>query len=374
MCGIVELQTDDLSDAEREVANKVATHLKVHLLADEGWRVEEVQYLRQIRRAFSTIFIMEARAAAESRRFVAKKIVHPPINRAVTQRSNQAMVEFGVLSNLWKAFERIPDLTVPKPILILPEHEAYVMEYVEGDMLVNCFRCVRHLQPRRSFHRLVRHYHQVGEWLRYFQSFTRFGYKGREGVAEVLERCSLVIDRISKQKDGRIPPDFAPRIMARLEQLGALIAPDEVPCCGWNHDFGPWNMIVDKERLAVIDFLGYSIGPVAMDPIKVLISLHDESLYFTNSKHRILKLRESFLAGYAPVAEVPSEVALLCEALCRLSSVIACLEAKNERLDRRIARRLIMKKHVRWLYDGAISDSIWPQSKEAGAAAIIKSA
>ncbi len=364
----------ELNAAERAMAEEVATRLKAHLLADEGWRVEKIQYLRQIRRAFSTIFIMEARAAVGSRRFVAKKIIHPPINRAVTQRSNQAMVEFGVLSNLWKAFERIQDLTVPKPILLLPEHEVYVMEYVEGDMLVNYFRSVRHLQPRRSLHPLVRHYHQMGEWLRHFQSFTRSGYKGREGLGEVLERCSLVADRISKKKDGRIPPDFAPRILARLQQLGELITSDEVPCCGWHHDFGPWNMIVDKERLTVIDFLGYSIGPAAMDPIKVLISLHDESVYLTNSKNRILKLRENFLAGYAPVPDVPSEVALLCEALCRLSSVMACLDAKNERLDQGLARRLIMRRHVRWLYDGDISDSIWPQSKDAGDAAITKTA
>ena len=362
MYGIIELDAHDLSDPEREVAENVATCLKAYLLAEEGLRADEVLVQRQIRRSFSTIFFFEAKLAHDSRRFVAKKITHPPINRSVTQRSNQAVVEYGVLQRLQEAFSSLQGLGVPRPTLLLPEYEAYVMEYVEGEMLVNCFNAVKHLQPWRTFHQLAGRYSQVGEWLRHFQRFTMAGLRGVEGLDEVWERCTLVAERIDTNKSPRLPKNFAASVLTRLDELRLQIKPGSIPCCGWHHDFGPWNMIVDKDRLTVIDFLGYSIGPVVLDPLKVLISLHDEAVYVTNSTGRIRTLRERFLAGYAPLPRASAEAVLMCEALYRLSSVVASLGAKNERPDRQLARRVILKRHVKWLYDEGIRSSSWPES------------
>jgi len=327
----------------------VISALKSYNFPVENKPPSYVDILTIIRRPFSNSVILMAGFVSGSRKLIMKSVVHHPVNKAITETENQAVVEFDILTKLYPLFQDMDGCSVPEPILVLPEIETYVMEYVEGVLLENELHAANYLTSPKKFNKLQRSFFNCGRWLKRFQEGTGIHYAGPEVLDEVITRCDQQLEMIEYAKDKKCPTNLREDVMLFLRENQALVKNDEVIVSGRHGDFGPWNIIAEKHGITVIDYLGYREAPIAVDLLKMLMNFdNDEKALLTNSA-RIKELKQAFLEGYGTVQHISESVMIICETYHRAASLESAINNKAMRFHRSIERKRIFKSNLQWL-------------------------
>ncbi|MCK5245044.1 MAG: hypothetical protein KAJ90_07215, partial [Desulfobacterales bacterium] len=147
-----------------------------------------------------------------------KTTVHHPVNRAITERENQAVVEYNILKLLYPKFETVAGCSVPRPLLVLPEIETYVMEFVEGKLLMDEFKFTRLLSAQTRFRVLKKHINHCGQWLKYFQEFTEIHTADFRALNGVIERAEHRLKLIEESGDPRCPKNLRNKVIKFLNE------------------------------------------------------------------------------------------------------------------------------------------------------------
>ena len=108
-----------------------------------------------------------------------------------------------------------------------------------------------------------------------------------------------------------------------VDQLVGDLRGVEIPMAGRHSDFGPWNMLVSANKLTVLDFHDYDIGPAPEDVMKIIVHLDRSSRYLTSSGARYSLLLQSFLAGYGRPPNSPQPLITLLEIMERVQFIAA---------------------------------------------------
>ena len=127
-----------------------------------------------------------------------------------------------------------------------------------------------------------------------------------------------------------------------------------------NGDFGPWNILVGPNGVVVIDFVGCQDDALPMDLLKMLVYLETLDYGLPNSRRRIAALRKNFLAGFGDLPRVPAELALLCEAVLRISNVSGTVAAGRLPVLQRWERTRNLRRDVQWLLGETCRPPLWP--------------
>lgn len=332
------------------IVSKLKAKLIETLQQQEGIRVDDVSVEKIVNRGFSTVIFIKLKTSAGERRMVAKKTVHHPANISITSRQNQAVVEFNILSELYPKYQTVANCSVPKPVLVVPEDEVFVMEFVEGKLLMEEFVAARYFSSQDSFHKLKQSYYQCGMWLKYFQKFTGVHQSGKEVINCTLERCDDKLKIIERSGDPRCPIGFRNRVNQLLLEQVSLVG-DNLLVAGRHGDFGNWNVITGNNMTTVFDFLGYKLDLLPIDLIKMIINLEGEKSFLFYSSKRIDELKVSFLEGYGQMPNVPKPIFIICELLHRVCSVCSCIENKPESIKRFIEQNICIDNHLKWILD-----------------------
>jgi len=340
---------------------KIECKLIDTLINQECIAVSSVEIEKYIDRGFSSIVFINVKTSVGDRRMVAKKTVHHPANIAITSRQNQAVVEFETLSMLYPKFQSVPHCSVPKPVLVIPEEEVFVMEFVEGRLLMEEFVAARFFSSKESFLRLKQSYNLCGQWLKYFQQFTGVHQAGKEVFSSTIERCEQKLKIIEQSNGSRCPPDLSTRILMLIQSQLSQVT-DNVLVTGRHSDFGNWNILVDPAGVTVFDFLGHQSDLLPIDIIKMLTNLEDEKSYLFYSNRKLQELQDSFLSGYGDLPIIPEPVLIICETLHRICCLCARIESPSKNIRRRIEQGLSFKNHLNWLLN---DDRIllWPKER-----------
>jgi tRNA A-37 threonylcarbamoyl transferase component Bud32 len=288
-----------------------------------------------------------------------KSVVHHPVNIAITRKENQAVVEFNILKSLYPKFEKVDKCSIPRPVLVDPEGEAYVMEFVEGTLLGDEFRSARYFSSREKFETLKDHYYQCGNWLRYFQKFTGTHEEGPEALTGVMERCDYRLRLIEDLHDSRCPGNLREKVMGYLYEQLSQLKGEKISVSGRHGDFGSWNILVAPRGVTVIDYLGYGEDPISVDLLKMLMNFEDEKRYFAYDPIRITDLKKSFLEGYGSLPSISKPALVICETFHRVCSLMSSLSDNRGRLHHRIEKLLCLKANLKWLTDEKNRKLLW---------------
>jgi len=346
-------------DLER-VIGQVRNTLAEYYSREEKEELEQLDVLRILPRAFSTVVFLRARTSSSEHQLVMKTTRHHPHNKAITEKKNQAVVEFDILRYLYPLFQRLEGCSVPRPIVVVPDMESYVMDFVEGHFLLEEHRHARYFSSRKGFDMLLQHYFYCGKWLRHFQEFTGVRTAGPEALAGILQRCEHRLRLIEESGDSRCPKGLRLTVTVLLDKQLSQLSGKAVLISGRHSDFGPWNILVGPRGITVLDFLGYQDDPIAVDLLKMLMNFENQKRYLANSVRRITLLQKSFLEGFGLLPSVPEPVLVICETLHRVCSVWACVSTKGEPLRRRIEWHLCLKSNLEWLTNGGTRKLLWP--------------
>lgn len=330
-------------------------------LLEDGTEAGEFRVNGISRRPFSTVSFIECTAGtAKGSRFVIKTVAHHEINRSITEKENQALVEYNILKDLFPKFSKVSGCSVPKPILVLPDLETYVMYHVEGNLLSDELKSARYFAPRKSFSALRKHYYHCGLWLRKFHEFTGITKSSVESFCWILNQMNQRLDLIEELQDERCPRQLRGIVHDTIDKQLSALRGEEILVSGRHGDFGGWNIIAGKDGITVIDFLGTQIDPIAIDLTKMLMNFEDEKRYLAYSAKRIDILKDEFLEGYGKLPEVQVPVLIICEMVYRIYSLYGSLMNPEKRLHRRIERGLSMKSNISWLMQREKTPSLWP--------------
>jgi hypothetical protein len=314
-----------------------------------GTNVHSWDETRTFRRSYSTISFLQCRTSEGLRRYVAKTTAPHAENRPVNEKANQALVEFDILSTLHPRFAEFEATSIPEPVLVLPELNTYVMNFVAGEPLANLLRYDRWFSSRKEFFQLELHFRRAGLWLRRFQELAGYRAGGSEVLAGIRERCEFRLTLIESFRDPRIPSDLREKVMRFLVQQERQLGNTPIGLTGRHIDFGPWNILARPDGVTVLDFFGFRDDPPVMDLMSMLIALDREKKCLTANRSRVQSLQDSFLTGYGPVPRVQEPLLLLCETLQRICSVHDALNQRGGHLHRRLERHRCLRASLRWL-------------------------
>jgi tRNA A-37 threonylcarbamoyl transferase component Bud32 len=331
------------------------------LQQEERETLRTLDVVRILRRPYSSVVFLRADTQRGSRQLVAKTIALHPENRGITDRANQAVVEYDILRALWPQFRAVEKCAVPRPLAVLPEVQTYVMEYVEGRLLSDELRHARRLSSRLGFDRLCDSYYGCGRWLRLFQGFTGSRRVAPDALDGILDRCAVRLRAISEVRDSGWPPSLNEKVTAFLAEQRAALAGEEILVAGRHGDFGPWNVLAGSNGITVIDFLGYEEEPVALDILSMLIVLENERRCLSASPRRVNTLEHRFLEGFGTLPQVQRPVYLICETLLRISNVWGCISRPVAGIRRRIENYARLKANRQWLQKLGRNRALWPE-------------
>jgi hypothetical protein len=355
--------TPSLMISESDIKPKIEAAkiaLADHLEKTENDRLKGFEIINISQRSFSTIVHLRMITPKINKKLVMKTVNHHPVNKAITERENQAVVEYNILRDLHPKFLKVEKCSVPAPILVIPEIETYLTEFVDGNLLIEEFRYARYLSSIKQFETLGEHYYLCGRWLKAFQEFTGIHYAGLEALNGVIERIDHRLKLIEESSNRYCPKGLSFKVkefvQSQLKQLGA----GKILVSGRHGDFGAWNIMAGPQGITVFDFMGYQVEPVSIDLLKMLMNFEDEKKYLAYSKGRIEILKKSFLEGFGALPAVPRQVLAICEVLHRVSSVYGCVFAKEEKVHRKIERYLCLKANLEWLISDKEKKLLWP--------------
>lgn len=331
-----------------------------HIKKAEGEQLKSFEVIVIIERSFSTIVYLKINMSKASRQLVMKTINHHPINKSINDCENQAVVEYNILKDLYPKFQKIEKCSVPRPILVIPGIETYVMEFVEGELLIDKLRWDRYLSSQKKFIELQDYFYNSGRWLRYFQEFTRVREADPKVLDLVMVRAEDRLRLIEKSGHPSCRKNALDAIRVFLKDQLKKLSGTKIPVCGRHSDFHPLNILAGQNGVTVIDFMGYHNDCVAVDVLKMMVHLEDEKKSFTASSHRVENLKEKFLEGYGRAPFVPIPALLICEAMQRIVSIWGDISTAKRHFHHYLEANFRVRNHVSWLISEERKALLWP--------------
>lgn len=340
-------------------ADSLDETLRTYFAREHGEQLLRVQVQRVLRKPFSETTFLTAVTQRGIHRLVAKRQLAHPANTALVREPDQASVEFGILQLLHGKFTSIPHCAAPRPIACLPAVNTVVMEHVDGELLVDRFRAVHYLGGRRRLDALKTAYFNCGLWLRCFQKFTGMRPAGPDALRDVLIRCHERLRMIEEAGHRAWSKQLHYQTAELMQRCADNLQGEDLLETGRHGDFGPWNVIVNRGNVTVIDFYGYRFGLVPIDALKMLVYLESVGLEIPNSAQRVQALQRAFLAGLGPAPAFPAALLLLCETMHRIAVIAGVVAAPQRPWLRRVLDRPVVQANVHWLINRANDAALW---------------
>lgn len=210
-----------------------------------------------------------------------------------------ARKEYDILSDLYEGLKTQTTIGVPKPLDLLENEGAVVMEAVEGENLFKLLKnSVNQIGGTSSLEKMLRYVEHCAKWLFVFQNLTT---KATESAGSSDPGSDFVLE-LDKFHKGALMvglgSDIANMVQSRIIELSKQVDWETLEIVGIRSDFAPWNVIVRSESVITIDFTGFRYGSRYFDPSffsASLLAIAKNPLY---SKRKIQALNERFTTAF----------------------------------------------------------------------------
>lgn len=344
------------------LADRLKDELRLHFRKFGSEKLLGIRTTRLIRKPFSTVRFIEVPTSSQVHKLVVKTIEHHAVNKAITKKENQALVEHNILQHLYPKFQPVSKCSVPRPILVIPEIDTFVMEHVKGTLLENQLRYVNHLFSISKFHEIEDRMYLCGRWLKCFQEFTGEEQSGVDVLSTSLERIEYRVRVLEDGTSPKWPKGYGPKIMSFLDKQLASLKDHDIRVTGRHGDFGPWNVISRDDGITVIDFLGYKMDLISLDFIKMQLFLEELKCDFATNSIRVGLLQERFTDGFGSLPLVPDPILRICEVLHRVCSIFGCVTYTDGRFRHQMERKRRLNKNLEWVRTFGWNRKLWPVS------------
>lgn len=195
-------------------------------------------------------------------------------------------------------FSQLPQYNVVEPIWVLPEQHLLATREAAGETLFDLMLKNAAFFPGKSkIAMMEKHFVNVGQWLQHYQEFG-----SSEGQAfdtgQLIEYVVERLNRLTSRPETLFPMAYCHKIEAFMERVRHQIPEEQLRTCRTHNDFNLSNIMVDGERVTVLDFGASKVDSIYLDLSRFY---HQLFLWSFKPNYRIAtihKFQEAFLRGY----------------------------------------------------------------------------
>jgi hypothetical protein len=270
----------------------------------------------------------------------------PTLEGHTLDLSVQLTKEFDVLCRL----QASRNLQVVRPVAVYPDLAALVTEEVAGrDLGEELKHQLSRGLRRPNLAGMQEICDRCGKWLRAFQALTAQAGEPAFSLPEMRE----YIDRRLRKLTGNGWLGFSElrrqRLLRLFDSRAARVSVADRRVSGVHGDFGPGNVLVERDAMFVLDFSMYTRGSVYHDVTHFYHHLHLLAFHPRFSRGVGQQLGRAFLSGYEPGLSPAADVFVLFRiqhVLCQLSRLST---TREETWLSRGHKHFIGRAHLRWL-------------------------
>lgn len=328
----------------------VTSKLKDHFNRIKSHTVD-FNIFKVIEKTYTSLVFFEAISTRESVKYVMKWSCDHPLMEIGNEGQLQALVEYQIMNYLSPMYSGVSGCSVPRPILVVPEANSFVMEYVDAPLLSDLLKHARYFSTAKNFQELERFFYFSGQWLSRFQKFTVPEETDYKIFENMIARCDDRLRMIEENQSAFIASNFRSTVMKQITDLINNVKGTKIRISGRHSDFGPWNILAGNDNIYVIDFMGYCKEPLCIDIIKMLACLDEYkySLFYNSST--VHKLGTGFMNGYGEVISATQSEIALCEIHQRICNLCGRILNSPVGKLKQAERYRCIKANVRWLCD-----------------------
>jgi len=245
---------------------------------------------------YSTVSRIEIDCDGSPKAVYLKRIKDDGIGRDAAR--HRVLVEYQILTELFGHFRTCRNRGVARPIAVFPEELSVVTEEVPGTVLAEMIGTFakRYASARRQA-TLEKYCTSAGAWLRAFQAHTTQG-SGEFNIEGLMHYCDQRLDTLIADGQSGIDAQFKEMFRSYLVRMHARSRGKVSTITGRHNDFSPHNIIVNGERISVIDFGFFDYDSPLYDVSKFWFQLECMKVSPLFRPSTIERLQNSFFAGY----------------------------------------------------------------------------
>ncbi len=216
------------------------------------------------------------------------------VREVVIKSCPGAGVQFRGMLHVWPHFAAHPTWKIPRPLEVIDEGPALVMEAVSGTSLQARLPWLP--WRRRSLAAAAADCRRAGQWLRFYHDLGRTGERKALDVAAKWEDAE---ESLAALVEAGLDRAHCARISDALQALAARVSGQPLAISHVHGEFTIDNLFLDGDRLTALDLWGEHRNAVHHDLASFLNSLH--LLRLTRpaiSRTAIARLGREFFHGY----------------------------------------------------------------------------
>jgi len=248
-------------------------------------------------RTFSLVARCEVHGS-EGMRAVYIKIARPAANKSAEENIAAIQQNYEVLKHWHDLFSPSGNYHVVRPVLAIPEKMIEVSEEAAGESLYDLVHAGAPWFPSAAqLEKLELALYHVGGWLRYKQGVAAHPNEFYS-IDDLLAYIDLRLQLLSDDPRRRFPDHYRDRILRFIDENRLYIRPEEQLVADSHSDFNPGNVLVDGDRVTVLDFGRYVKDSYIVDVSKLY---HQLSLWSFKPQYRtaiIKTLQAALLRGF----------------------------------------------------------------------------
>lgn len=254
--------------------------------------------------------------------------------------------EFEITRQVQSAFRETAHLETVKVAAFVEPLQALVTWAIPGKSLESSLRkesrpFSRHLEPA------VQACSHAGEWLRELHRLpvSQDHEDARKQIATFLDDRLVTLQRLPGSE---VSESLARTLRAALfERLTAALDSEAPVLC--HNDFSPHNMLLDGERLCVLDFSFAGPGLSAFDAACFWHKLEDFRASPLHASERVTRMQHALQNALGLDFSTDSPAVTLGIARLVLSKMITVLKHPSRRPDLRVIERRLYARWIGWL-------------------------
>ena len=254
----------------------------------------------------SAVMLLTVRSNKQIEEEVAVKF-HRPANSSNGTATAKGLIhaenEYRALRRLWPEFREPSTLRIPKPLAFISDQAAVVTEQCRGIRLDHLIR-YRAVPFFHDDSELEKTFEAVGMWLAKFHSVTG---NGRSAEASLERLRDEFAQDLSACRTLSFEPALLDMVERHFERNHQVIRENHGVVVSEHCDFGPHNILVDGEKITLIDFEGIRDGSIYGD-LSYFLCLVDLMPFYHLNRQQKVRLKNAFLRGYGKGHKIAAEV------------------------------------------------------------------
>ena len=238
-------------------------------------------------RSYSSLYffdVVQANSDSNRCKGLAVKLFSPESGGCEAARS-----QYAALTSTWPAFQKSPNLSIPRPLDFFPELSAVVTEKVDGEPLQRLFKKI----PAQTSQLILLNDH-AGQWLQRFHRTTALP-PDRLDVDNKLQHLEANLDHLRRLG---FAEGLCQQLKDSVSSLAQRLGNVDLAMAGVHGDFTVDNLLVDGDKIIAIDLGGRDRNAVYHDMATYINSLMLIRLSWPAGRSLLERARDAFLAGY----------------------------------------------------------------------------